>query len=319
MLHHLPFASRPPSGIRTDEENSVPIAGYTHTYRLLDLLCQSDKSDYRGREYGTCGTLVVERDITTRNGCVKGTASFTHSCDGFTESPVHLRLVRVSEIKTVGHTQRFRTGAGYITCRFSNSHCCALARIQVGKTAITVCRHPQSLLCPGDAYHGCITTSRQHLGVAANHAVVLTKDMLFTGNIRTPQQLESSRTIVLRLFECRHGFNSFQVGRQLNFAFVYWCTATEGEVDCGNVGDKQPILHDLHPSIFGHIPDFNSLQFPLLCDIKDFLFTTLFSDEKHAFLGFAQQGLVRRHPLLTARNLIQIEDDPHACLRCHLA
>jgi hypothetical protein len=74
-----------------------------------------NESDHRDRWRGIHDAewaLIVQRDISARNGRSERVACFSHAFNGFTQLPKVFRFVRVSKIQTIRNGERARAGTG---------------------------------------------------------------------------------------------------------------------------------------------------------------------------------------------------------------
>ncbi len=83
--------------------------------------------------------------------------------------------------------------------------------------------------------------------------------------------------------------------------------------------DHLTMFEHPHLRVGGDPADFNRVESPLLENAEDFFFAALLSDQQHALLRLAEHDLVRCHASFALRDAIELDFDPGAAPRAHLA
>ena len=86
-----------------------------------------------------------------------------------------------------------------------------------------------------------------------------------------------------------------------------------------NVGDGLALELQDKALRVGRDADDGEVQFPLAEDLLGFRLAARLEHHEHALLAFRQHHLVRRHALLAARHLVEVEFDARATLVRHFA
>src|SRR6202040_1452847 len=73
-------------------------------------------------------------------------------------------------------------------------------------------------------------------------------------------------------------------------------------------GDRAVVTHAHHP-IVSHVANFRAGHIPFLENFAHNILFSALGDDQHAFLGFTQQNLIRRHARLAFRNFREIDFD----------
>ena len=93
-----------------DEEHGVAVRHERGTDEPGDVVEQPDDPDLRRRQDRAPGRLVVERDVSARDGQAERQARVAEAADGLLELPERLGPGGVAEVQAVRHAERPRAG-----------------------------------------------------------------------------------------------------------------------------------------------------------------------------------------------------------------
>src|SRR6266852_2052969 len=85
----------------------------------------------------------------------------------------------------------------------------------------------------------------------------------------------------------------------------------------GDFRDRLTVIFHAHQAAVGDLADDHSVESPLLEDGEYFVFASIFGDEQHALLRFAEHDFVGRHSRFALQNFREIDFDAGAAARCH--
>ena len=89
--------------------------------------------------------LIVEADITARDRRIELPAGVTHTLNGVHKLIIDLRIIRITEIQTIGDTQRLTAAADDIPRSLRHGDHRSFIGIRKHIPAITIRRHRQRL------------------------------------------------------------------------------------------------------------------------------------------------------------------------------
>ena len=86
-----------------------------------------------------------------------------------------------------------------------------------------------------------------------------------------------------------------------------------------NLGHNFPVLKHAHLPVFGHAPDFDSVEPPFFEDAEHFLLSSFLGNQQHAFLRLAQHDFVCTHAGFSLRHAVHLDLDSNVPARAHFA
>ncbi len=139
---------------------------------VLERIDDAEHSDDRRRMHAAGRALVIERDISACDRCVQRDTGLANSRNGFPELEEYLRAGRISEVETVGDSERACTGACDVARGFDDGNSTANSRIERDVTTVAIGLERDGAIGATNAQHRCVPARSDH-GIRSHRRIVL--------------------------------------------------------------------------------------------------------------------------------------------------
>ena len=291
----------------------------------LGILQQPQHADgRRGVNWFGCAVgvhrLVVEAHIASSDRRIERATGIAHAFDGPDKLPIHLRVVGVAEVETVGDGAGCSAHASNVAGRFCHRNGTSFARIRLDISAVAIHAQRQAFGRTLDLDHSCVTGAVGGTVHCAHHAVVLLVNPPLGREVGTRNQSLGRGHVVLGFWNGIEVefLDLFDVGWLAVLSLIHRSTTAQYQAVGRNLTNELLAIEIAQGVAFGHHADVDGMKVPLVENGFDLGLLALLDHHQHPLLALAQEDFKRLHILLALGHQVQANVHTDTATTAHL-